>query len=70
MQKNIFFFTFLLYSIFIQAQVGINTDNPTETLDVNGTVRIRKAIESLDDNFLLTTNDDGVIKKQALLMLF
>ena len=65
MQKNIYFFTFLLYSIFIQAQVGINTTNPTETLDVNGTVRVRTINESPGDNFLLTTNNDGVIKKTS-----
>ena len=32
---------FLLFPIFAMSQVGINTTNPTNTLDVNGTARVR-----------------------------
>ena len=32
---------FLLFPIFAMCQVGINTTNPTNTLDVNGTTRVR-----------------------------
>lgn len=32
---------FLLFPIFAISQVGINTTNPTNTLDVNGTTRVR-----------------------------
>jgi hypothetical protein len=32
---------FLLFPIFAMSQVGINTTNPSNTLDVNGTARVR-----------------------------
>lgn len=32
---------FILFPIFAMSQVGINTTNPTNTLDVNGTTRVR-----------------------------
>jgi hypothetical protein len=32
---------FLLFPIFAMSQVGISTTNPTNTLDVNGTTRVR-----------------------------
>ncbi len=49
---------FLLFPILAMSQVGINTTNPTNTIDVNGTARVRSlsngATES-DANGVLTT---------------
>lgn len=66
-----YFFTFLFYIssffIVINAQIGINTENPTEALDINGNVRVRTPIniETLTDpsdyNNVLRLNSDGVL---------
>jgi hypothetical protein len=49
---------FLLFPIFAMCQVGISTINPTNTLDVNGTTRVRSltlgTVES-NSNGVLTT---------------
>jgi len=46
------------------AQVGINTNSPTKSLDVNGDARIRQIDDVTDSpSHLLTTDDDGNIKK-------
>lgn len=65
------FFTFLVYIfsyfIVINAQIGINTENPTEALDINGNVRVRTPvnIESLADpsdyTNVLRLNSAGVL---------
>lgn len=41
--KNLKTFTslFLFYGFFVSAQVGVNTTAPTESLDINGNLRIR-----------------------------
>ena len=65
MKKEIYSFFLTISTTLAFAQVGINTTDPTETLDVNGTVRIRETTESPEDTFLLTTNDNGVIKKTS-----
>ncbi len=38
---NLYFLFFLFFSVTCISQVGINTNEPTSTLDVNGSVRIR-----------------------------
>lgn len=54
--KKIFFIQFLLIIGLVQAQVGINTPNPVNTLDVNGDINIRKE---------LRTNGTDVLKGSA-----
>ncbi|WP_333660315.1 hypothetical protein [Chishuiella changwenlii] len=46
------------------AQVGINTSNPTSSLDVNGNARVRQ-IDDLTETpeYLLTADEQGNIKK-------
>lgn len=39
----------LLSSFFVTAQVGINTTDPTTTLDVNGSVRVRALSEEVEN---------------------
>ncbi|APD06814.1 dentin sialophosphoprotein [Flavobacteriaceae bacterium UJ101] len=43
--------------IHIFSQVGVNTDNPTETLDVNGTLRVRE----IDNGTTLATRDSILV---------
>lgn len=45
---------FLLFPILSIAQVGINTTNPTNTLDVNGTARVRSLTNGTTE-----TNSNG-----------
>ena len=59
----------LLFPLALFSQVGINTSSPTETLDVNGTVRIRNLpTVSTADSILVTQN--GIIKKVSISNLF
>ncbi len=51
--------TLTLFTIFVSAQVGINTTNPTASLDVNGSLRVRQFISPLDAEFLLGLDEDG-----------
>lgn len=60
---------FLLLSIFIPAQVGINTTEPTKTLDVNGTVRVRD-IPLLTNKYVLLSDEEGNLTKILLSDLF
>lgn len=50
---------FLLFPIFAMSQVGINTTTPSNTLDVNGTTRVRSltlgTVESNTNGVLTTT---------------
>ncbi len=51
----------LAYGI-LSAQVGINTNNPTNSLDINGDIRIRKA-DKLSGNSIqpLYINSEGIV---------
>ncbi len=49
MKKLAPFLVCLFLSIYTFAQVGINTTEPTQTLDINGTLRVR-GIKSSQDN--------------------
>ncbi|MFK7903845.1 MAG: glycosyl hydrolase family 28-related protein, partial [Chitinophagales bacterium] len=50
-------FILLFFTLSLSAQnVGINTDDPTETLDIDGTLRLREGAEA---NFLLQSDGDG-----------
>jgi len=46
----------LLFPIFAMCQVGINTTNPTNTLDVNGTARVRSLTTGTTES-----NSNGVL---------
>jgi len=65
--KNILSFLFLIFFCllyFAQGRVGINTEKPTNTLDVNGNIRIRTTEEINNiPEFVLTPDDKGVVRK-------
>lgn len=65
MKKHFFTLIGVLCTIFAFGQVGINTEEPTETLDINGTLRIRGGdhLISNTEPWLLTASDSGVVKK-------
>ncbi|AZA81695.1 hypothetical protein C1637_03720 [Chryseobacterium lactis] len=50
--KKIFFAQFLLIIGLMNAQVGINTPNPVNTLDVNGDLNVRKEIRTAGTDLL------------------
>lgn len=49
----------LFVGVFINAQVGINTENPTQTLDVKGTMRLKEPAEHRDGDFIFWNKDTG-----------
>lgn len=67
---------FLLFPIFAMSQVGINTTNPSNTLDVNGTTRVRSltlgTVESNTNGVLTiapyTTSAMGVVNNTGTLL--
>lgn len=57
---------FVLFSISLtSAQVGINTDHPTKTLDINGELRIRTIPNNSSPLNLLATDANGNITKTS-----
>lgn len=50
--KKIFFIPFLLIIALFRAQVGINTPNPVNKLDVNGDVNVRKELRTAGTDLL------------------
>lgn len=52
-------------NIIFSQNIGINTSEPTETLDINGTVRIRAIdIKNSNESYdILVKDNNGVIKK-------
>lgn len=66
--KKFYYLTLLLVlSNVVFSQVGINTENPTETFDVNGTLRIRST-ELLSSNRVssLYVDENGVVGKSFI----
>ncbi len=57
--KDIKFFLLLLFSITTMGQVGIGTEKPEATLDVYGSVRIRKLSNSFLSSKMLLANEKG-----------
>ena len=55
----------LLLSISTYAQVGINTQEPTRMLDVNGTLRVRVTPNSTSTR-IAVIEDDGTIGQRQL----
>lgn len=66
MINKIILLLMILISIIINSQVGINTTTPTETLDVNGTLRIRNINENNCVEWILVADNSGVIKKMKI----
>ena len=65
----ILFFGFLFYkNIFAQVgRVGINTNNPTKSLDINGDIRIRVIRDTSSNNLkYLVVDDSGNVYKVSL----
>ncbi|MFV0303966.1 MAG: hypothetical protein ACK5IC_00605, partial [Moheibacter sp.] len=65
---KIFTFLLLCSSTLLYSQVGINTDSPTETLDVDGTFRVRVAdqmtmTELATSDSILVVTSTGVVKR-------
>jgi len=67
MLKKVLFIFMTIGSTIIYAQVGIATETPTATLDVNGDLRIRSIVEELDldlvKDSILVISRDGVVKR-------
>ena len=59
MKTKTFFLSVLVLCGSLSAQVGINTNNPTQTLDVNGLVRVRGL--SNTENQIIAANSQGVL---------
>jgi hypothetical protein len=55
----------LLFPALLFSQVGINTASPTETLDINGTLRVRNTPNGLPTDSLLVIRN-GVVKKISM----
>lgn len=66
--KKLFSLLVLLSITAVFGQVGINTETPTETLDVNGTLRVRVAdqmtmTELATSDSILVVSSTGVVKR-------
>lgn len=59
MKTKAYFFLAITLVSYSNAQVGINTTAPTNTLDVNGSTRIRSL--SNTENKIVVANDQGVL---------
>ncbi|SFN31236.1 hypothetical protein SAMN05421738_11040 [Algoriella xinjiangensis] len=66
-------FTGLIFSITSYAQVGVNTNTPTRSLDINGHLKIRETVDESENGeyskILVTDNDgniDFIYKKDLL----
>lgn len=47
--------------------VGVNTNDPTERLDVNGKLRVRDITDVTTNNDILTVDTDGIVEKKKLI---
>lgn len=60
---NAITYLLLVFPIFLSAQVGIGTANPTAMLDVNGTMRVRQTMSNANDaaakDSILVVNNKG-----------
>lgn len=55
----------LLFPVVLLSQVGINTKNPTATLDINGNVRVRNISTGTSSDSIVVVNN-GYLKKIAI----
>lgn len=67
MKKHLFISALLLVASLASGQVGVNTDTPTQTLDVNGTARIRTLsdLPSPNANSVVTRETDGTLRSSS-----
>lgn len=64
MKTNIIYIILSLFSMcYVKAQVGINTNAPTKTLDINGDLRIRNVQEGSVTNQIVTSDSQGNVGK-------
>ncbi|WP_333660314.1 hypothetical protein [Chishuiella changwenlii] len=64
MKLKLSFWALLLLPISIFSQVGINTNTPTKSLDINGETRIRQIDDlPIKPNYVLVPDTDGTVKK-------
>lgn len=67
--KKIFTTAFILLSIITYAQVqsnskvGINTETPEATLDINGNAKIAQVDEATSDISIMVVDSKGIVKK-------
>ena len=59
----------LISTIQLYGQVGINTTNPTATLDVNGSLRIRQ-LDNASGSHVLSINNEGKVSKFKTYLLY
>ncbi len=57
MKRSLLSKLYIILTTSLYSQVGINTVNPTETLDVNGTTRIRTLPASTSTNIVVAESD-------------
>ncbi|MBT2623738.1 lectin-like protein [Chryseobacterium sp. ISL-6] len=56
-------FIFIVFPLLVYGQIGINTTNPTKTLDINGDLRVRTLGPGSAIDGVLSTDEDGNIHK-------
>ena len=66
MFKYLYFLLIIAPLCIINAQIGIRIDNPLNTLDIGGTLRIREIEETTNISHVLATTKDGIIEKVSI----
>lgn len=66
MKKQLLSTLALIFFNFGYSQVGINTDEPQATLDVNGSLRIETRGNGYDDELMLTVSESGIVNEKIL----
>ncbi len=52
--------------VFDESKVGIHTNSPTDTLDIDGTIRIRKMAQGISSDSIVTADVNGQLHKRSL----
>ncbi|GGE98936.1 hypothetical protein SAMN05443634_10512 [Chishuiella changwenlii] len=68
MKKKLFFSValILLTNAIATAQVGIGTENPQATLDINGNLRIANRGDGENDEKVLTISSNGIVNEKII----
>lgn len=71
MRNLLFILLFLPLSLMSQytGKVGINTEQPTKTLDVNGQVRVRDLPSGDSTDYIIVANTQGELRKVPISLL-
>ncbi|WP_333663649.1 hypothetical protein [Chishuiella changwenlii] len=64
--KNLFILLFIASPLMLLSQVGIGTQTPQATLDIQGNLRIATRGNGQNDTKILTVNDNGVVNETVL----